>query len=188
MNKKKIVAICGSTRQNSINHSLIQAITAIGTEDLQISLYDGIGSLPQFNPDDDVEDVAIEVANFRKQLDKSDGILICTPEYAHGVPGSLKNAIDWTVSSSNFPQKPTMLITASTDGKFGHAALLETLHAIDAKNVQNLQMVIEYAKTKISMDGKITDTKTFTLVKNLVQSFVKTIDEKNAYSSTLISE
>ncbi len=73
------------------------------------------------------------MANFREQLDDAEGIIICTPEYAHGVPGALKNAIDWTISSSNFPHKPTLLITASTDGKYGHAALLETLTAIEAK-------------------------------------------------------
>jgi chromate reductase len=155
MNRKNVLAICGSTRKNSVNHSLRNAIAELAAKDLEIILYDGIAILPQFNPDEDGEEVAIEVVDFRKKLDQADGILICTPEYAHGVPGSLKNAIDWTVSSSNFPQKPTMLITASTGGKYGHAALLETLITIDAKNVESLQMVIEFAKTKISMDGRL---------------------------------
>ena len=65
----------------------------------------------------------------------ADGVIICTPEYAHGVPGSLKNAIDWTVGTGEFSGKPTMLITASTDGKNGHKALLETLKVIEAKNI-----------------------------------------------------
>jgi chromate reductase len=176
MNKKNVVAICGSTRQNSINHSLIRAITVLCAQDLNISIYNHIGSLPQFNPDDDIENVAKEVTDFRRQLDQADGILICTPEYAHGVPGSLKNAIDWTVSSSNFPGKPTMLITASTDGKYGHAALLETLKVIDAKNIENLQMVIDFAKTKINMNGKITDDGTLLKLSTLIANFIKTMD------------
>jgi chromate reductase len=175
MIKKNVLAICGSTRKKSINHSLIKAITDLSTQELHITLFDGIANLPQFNPDDDGENVAAEVTGFRKQLDHADGILICTPEYAHGVPGSLKNAIDWTVSSSNFPQKPTMLITASTGGKYGHSALMETLKMIDAKNVENLQMVIEFAQTKISMDGVITAEETLRQVETLIQDFIKTI-------------
>ncbi|MDB5020818.1 MAG: NADPH-dependent reductase [Pedobacter sp.] len=172
MYKKNVIAICGSTRHNSINHSLINAISHISVQDLNISVYSKIGNLPQFNPDDDDENVAKEVTDFRRQLDQADGILICTPEYAHGVPGSLKNAIDWTVSSSNFTQKPTMLVTASTDGKYGHAALLETLKAIDAKNVDSLQMVIEFAKTKVSLDGRITDDDTLIKISTLLSTFV----------------
>ncbi len=120
MNNKKVIAICGSTRQNSTNHSLIKAIVDLSAESLDITIYNAIANLPQFNPDNDGENVADEVADFRQQVNNADGVIICTPEYAHGVPGTLKNAIDWTISSSQFPHKPTMLITASTDGSFGH--------------------------------------------------------------------
>lgn len=179
MNKKNVLAICGSTRQNSINHSLISAISQLADKDLNITIFNKIGILPQFNPDNDDERVYKEVSMFRTQLDQADGILICTPEYAHGVPGSLKNALDWTVSSSNFSQKPTMLITASTDGKYGHASLLETLKTIDARNVENLQMCIDFAKTKISMVGKITNDETLIKVSTLLASFIKTIDNED---------
>ncbi len=107
-----------------------------------------------------------------------DGIIICTPEYAHGVPGALKNAIDWTISSSQFPNQPTMLITASTGGHYGHQALMETLKAIEAKNIDNLQMVIPFVKTKINMDNKITDEKTLTDIKILIAAFIETINNK----------
>lgn len=175
MTRKNILAICGSTRQNSINHSLINSIAHLSAKDINIILYNRIGSLPQFNPDDDDEQVDNEVKEFRRQLDHADGILICTPEYAHGVPGALKNAIDWTVSSSNFAQKPTALITASTDGNYGHTALLETLKAIDAKGVEDLQLVIGFAKTKIGLEGKIKDDETLVKVSILLAGFIKNI-------------
>ena len=107
--------------------------------------------MPQVNPDNDGADVANEVADFRQLLNNAQGIIICTAEYAHGVPGTLKNAIDWTISSSQISHKLTMLITASTDGSFGHKALLETLEAIEAKNIDNLQLVISFAKKKSIM-------------------------------------
>lgn len=170
-----MVAICGSTSQQSVNRSLIEAIINLCDERFEISIYNSIGGLPQFNPEDDVQNVAKEVFNFRELLDNADGIIICTPEYAHGVPGTLKNAIDWTISSGQFPNKPTMLITAATDGKFGHKALLETLSAIEAKNIANLQLVINFAKTKISMDGRITDAPTLRKVEGIINSFFHTM-------------
>lgn len=104
-NRKKILAICGSTRTNSTNHHLIKAIAELSKDIFEIELYDRLAQLPQFNPDDDNENVSKEVLGFRHLLNKADGVIICTPEYAHGVPGSLKNAIDWTVGTSEFWQK-----------------------------------------------------------------------------------
>jgi len=178
MNMKKVVAISGSTRQNSINHSLIKAIADLSATSLDISIFDGIANLPQFNPDNDGDSVVKEVADFRQQLKNADGVIICTPEYAHGVPGTLKNAIDWTISSSSFPQKPTMLITASTGGNYGHKALMETLKAIETKNIDNLQMVISFVKTKISVDNKITDDNTLAEIKTLIAGFIETINNQ----------
>ncbi len=175
MSTKKVIAICGSTRQNSINHSLINAIVALSVGSLHINVFNGIANLPQFNPDYDGAQVADAVADFRKQINEAEGIIICTPEYAHGIPGALKNAIDWTISSSQFPHKPTMLITAATDGSFAHNALMETLKAIEAKNVTNLQLVISFAKTKINNHNQITDSKTVEDVQALLTRFVQTL-------------
>jgi NAD(P)H-dependent FMN reductase len=180
MAKKNVIAICGSTRHASINYGLIKAIEDLSEESLDITLYHGIERLPQFNPDNDGENVTKEVADFRQQLDNAEGIIICTPEYAHGVPGTLKNAIDWTISSSSFPHKPTMLITASTGGHYGHKSLLETLKAIEARNVENLQLVIPFAKTKINRDNKIIDDKTLVDVKTLIADFIKTLNNRQA--------
>lgn len=177
---KKVLAISGSTRANSINHSLINAIAILAEHELEIKTFDGIAKLPQFNPDDDNETVVAEVADFRQQLDEAEGVLICTPEYAHGVPGALKNAIDWTISSSQFPHKPTLLITASTGGHYGHRALMETLKAIEAKNIDELQMVIPFAKTKISMHNEITDETTLAATRELITRFIGKIRNNSA--------
>jgi len=174
---RKILAISGSTRQNSTNHRLIKAIAEISKDFFELQLYNNISSLPHFNPDNDNEQVDKEVINFRQMLNEADGIIICTPEYAHGVPGTLKNAIDWTVGTNEFYHKPTMLITASTDGEKGHEALLETLRVIEAKNIDTLQLIISFAATKIDTGNRIIDDKTLELVKNLLRNFEKTINE-----------
>lgn len=176
MKKKKVLAISGSTRLQSTNQYLINALVNLSAGELDIQVFNGLEQLPQFNPDKDNEQVPDTVRKFRQLISNADGIIICTPEYAHGVPGSLKNAIDWTISTGEFPNKPTMLITAATDGRFGHKALLETLHAIEAKNIDHLQLVIQFAKTKIATD-QITDEKTLHEVEQLLAEFYKTMEE-----------
>jgi chromate reductase, NAD(P)H dehydrogenase (quinone) len=183
--RKKVLAISGSTRQNSSNHKLINAITALAADQMEITLFESISALPHFNPDDNEEQAGKVVEDFRQQLRNADGVLICTPEYAHGVPGSLKNAIDWTVSTSEFYHKPTALITASTDGRFGHAALLETLKVIVAENIDQLQMVIPFIKTKVNEDSCITDEKTLQEVTQLIEHLIGTMNEKEKTNSAI---
>ncbi|MBX2906484.1 MAG: NAD(P)H-dependent oxidoreductase [Taibaiella sp.] len=156
MADKKIIAICGSTRTSSVNLSLIHAIADMGRGAYDVDIYDEIANLPQFNPDLEPGNTPGAIAAFRHRLRAADYILISTPEYAMGVPGALKNAIDWTVSSCEFSKKPTALITASSLGHKGHASLLETLRVIEANITEDTQLVISYAKTKIG-DNKIND-------------------------------
>ncbi|HVU98044.1 MAG TPA: NADPH-dependent FMN reductase [Puia sp.] len=174
---KTILAIPGSTRSHSTNHGLIRAIATLVSDRLTIETYDGIGRLPHFDPGLTDAGTPPEVLAFRGMLSAADGVLICTPEYAHGVPGSLKNAIDWTVGSGEFSQKPTVLITASTDGRFGHAALLETLRVIEARNIGQLNLLIPFVRTKVSGDGKITDSATLEAVKTMMNLLIQTIND-----------
>ncbi len=178
--KQKILAISGSTRKNSTNHRLLKAIAEISKNNFDVTFYDELSLMPSFNPDEDNENVAKEVARFRQLISESDGVIICTPEYAHGVPGSLKNAIDWTVGTADFSRKPTLLITASTDGKYGHAALLETLRVIEAKNISELQLLISFASTKIDAENKIIDSQTLNNVKTLLNKLEVAMDQSTA--------
>ena len=77
-----------------------------------------------------------------------------------GVPGTLKNALDWIVSSCGFCCKPVALITASTHGLKGRQALLETLRMIESDITEETQLVISFVKAKVSKDGRITDQET----------------------------
>ncbi len=170
---KKIFAICGSTRQNSINLELLKIISALEKETIEIQIFTQIDYLPHYNPDiDNPEKTPTFVSDFRNKLKQADGILICTPEYAMGVPGTLKNALDWTVSSMEFSQKPTALITASTSGEKGHQSLLETLKVIEAKIDKSTSLLISTPKTKIK-DGKITDDETLKSIKSVIENLLK---------------
>jgi chromate reductase len=176
--KLKIFAICGSTRAASSNLNLIKAIAAQTAESFTMSIFDGLSALPHFNPDLDHENVPQQVADFRRQLREADGVLICSPEYAIGVPGTLKNAIDWTVSSMEFSRKPVALITASLSGEKAHSSLLGTLLIIEARMTADTQLLIPFVKTKVNNECEITDVETMVSINKLIQSFTEVIMDK----------
>lgn len=105
----RFLAISGSLRVASSNTALLRAVARLGLDDVGVTLYEGLASLPQYNPDLDDFEVGTApagVANLRTWLGTSDGLVISSPEYAHGVPGAMKNAIDWVVSCGEFYGKP----------------------------------------------------------------------------------
>ena len=111
--RKNILAICGSTRKHSANKDIINALAELTKDNLNISIYEDLTTLPFFNQDLSIENTPESVLNFREAISKADGVIICTPEYVFSLPGILKNAIEWTVSTTVFTDKPTALITAS---------------------------------------------------------------------------
>jgi len=171
---KKIIVISGSTRKNSSNLILIRAICELFPDKFDFNIFEGLANIPHFNPDLDTDHPPQNVADFRNQLNESDGVLICSPEYAMGVPGTLKNAIDWTVSSLEFSHKPVALITASTAGQAAHASLIGTLKIIEADIPESSQLLISFAQTKVKGD-KIIDEDTLEQVKTVINSLGRTI-------------
>ena len=168
---KKILALNGSTRADSTNLKFIKAIKVLSAEHFSINVFEGLTLLPHFNPDLDTNNAPESVMDFRRQLKETDGILICTPEYAFGIPGTLKNAVDWTVSSGEFYDKPVALITASTSGEKAHASFSETLNAVGARITNDTRLLISNAKTKINADNIITDNETRDKLKHLIVAF-----------------
>ena len=102
----RILGISGSLRASSSNTALLQAAAVLAPEGITITLYDGLSQLPQFNPDLDDETVRRPCNDWRASLRAADGVVFSTPEYAHGVPGALKNALDWVVGSGELVDKP----------------------------------------------------------------------------------
>ena len=173
--QKNILALSGSIRQHSSNHALLHAIARLTEAEFTIILFDGLTSLPYFNPDLNTENVPEPVVHFRKLLREAEGVLICTPEYGHGVPGVLKNAIDWTITSAELFDKPVLLITASADGQHGHEALLATLKVLQTRNTDQLQLLIPFVRTKINPEGSITDENTLHEIQRVLKVFEESL-------------
>jgi len=174
--KAKILAICGSTRQESSNKSLIHAISQLFSETIELKMYADLTLIPIFNPDIQDHDFPSEVLHLKQLIVDSDGVLICTPEYAMGVPGALKNALDWCVSSVVFSNKPTALITSSLNGLKGHQSLMETLKIIECSMTKETELVIQAVKSKIKAN-QITDPGTESEVKWVIESLISLINK-----------
>ncbi len=150
----QLLAISGSLRANSSNNAVLKAVAAMVPAGVQFTIYPDLALIPPF---DDSGEAPLPVVNFRQQVRTADGIFICTPEYAFGVSGVLKNALDWTVSSGELVNKPLALVTAATSGEKAHAALLLTFTALSSNIPPGGDLVISYIRSKLAADGSISD-------------------------------
>lgn len=131
--RKKIFAICGSTRKQSVNSLILENIAERYAAQALFDLYYGIGNLPHFDTDLDKEPLPPAVTDLRQRIAAADAVLICTPEYVFSLPGSFKNAIEWTVSTTLFTDKQVALITASSSGHKAHESLQLVMRTLGAR-------------------------------------------------------
>jgi chromate reductase len=149
----KIIAISGSLRATSLNTAVLQAAARLAPAGMRIEIFEGIGSLPFFNSDLDGDRLPREVAAFRTVIGAADGLLISSPEYARGVAGVMKNALDWLVSSFEFPNKPVALINASPRATHALAALTITLETMSARLVRDASITLPLLGTVNDADS-----------------------------------
>jgi chromate reductase, NAD(P)H dehydrogenase (quinone) len=132
----RLLAISGSLRAASSNTALLRAAVKLAPENLEIEIYEDLANLPHFNPDLEVN-MPETVLNLKARVGASDGLLISSPEYAHGVPGTLKNALDWLVSGIEFIDKPVAFWNASPSAKYATASLIETVTVMTGQIISN---------------------------------------------------
>ena len=131
-----VLALCGSLRKDSTNAALLRAAARLARPGADIEIADWLGRLPLFNPD--LEDVVADdelpraVVALRMAVAAADAIVIASPEYAHGISGTIKNTLDWLVSYPPFIHKPVAVINASPRAHHADDALRETLRTMSA--------------------------------------------------------
>ena len=176
----KILAISGSLRSGSSNTTILRASIGLAPEHTNISIYEGIGNIPHFNPELDDGIVLSSVEDWRDRLQEADAIIFCTPEYAHGVPGVLKNALDWIVSSGEFMHKPTAVISASPSldgGAKANTSLVQTLRVMMAEILEGATLSIPCVSAKLNAQGEIIDPQTERSIRSLLNTLTGTIDK-----------
>ncbi|MDB5107014.1 MAG: azr 1 [Fibrobacteres bacterium] len=174
----KILGISGSLRECSSNTTLLKILRDLPFPEVEFGIYPDLGRLPFFSPELDDGDTPGIVTEFRARLANAEGILISTPEYAFGMPGVLKNALDWTVSSGEFTGKPVAAISASPTyggGDKAHASLLLVLSALSARVAVKGSFPIPAIYGKISKTGEIVDPAIRDLLRGVLSELVATI-------------
>jgi NAD(P)H-dependent FMN reductase len=149
---KKILALCGSLRRVSMNAAVLRAAVRLAPPGVEVELFDDIGLLPLFNPELEAT-MPAPVLDLHARVAASDALLIASPEYAHGVTGVLKNALDWLVSFEGFVDKRVAIFNASPRSVHADASLREILTTMSAELVTDACLALPFRGTGITEQG-----------------------------------
>jgi NAD(P)H-dependent FMN reductase len=160
----KLLLISGSLRAGSTNSATLRTAAALAPDGIEAEIYDGMGRLPHFNPDDDPTDgvgLDPEVAALRAALAAADALLLSTPEYAGALPGSFKNLLDWTVGGGQTYEMPVAWINISgkaapSGGADAHDSLRKVLGYTGSRIVEEACLRLPLARDDIGEDGLVT--------------------------------
>jgi NAD(P)H-dependent FMN reductase len=146
-----ILTVSGSLRAGSSNVRALEAVSLLTPHAWNVRAAPPLDALPHFNPDVEQAGLPDAASRWRADIAWADAVIISSPEYAHGVPGVLKNALDWLVGGTEICHKPVALFNATPPAEFAHAQLRETLRVMGAD-------VIETASIALPLRGRPIDT------------------------------
>lgn len=169
---KKILAILGSTRKNSVNKIILDTLKKLYQDKLYIEIYDQIAALPHFNPDLEDEAIPLKVKEFYQLIGQANGVIICSPEYVFSLPGALKNAIEWTVVTTLFSDKPLAIIVASSLGEKAFESLELIMTTIGAKIEQDAKLLISGSNSKVNKENNTLKEAVLSDLKKLMESLI----------------
>ncbi|ANS67084.1 protein lap4 (protein scribble) (protein smell-impaired) [Streptomyces lincolnensis] len=155
-----ILLLSGSLRAGSTNEAVLRTVQALApAARVRAVRYDGLAGLPHFNPDEDADPLPRPVAELREAIDRADGILICSPEYAGTLPGSFKNLLDWTVGGTEIVGKPVAWTNAAAPGRGqgAEATLRTVLGYTGAALVEPACVRIPVDRGTLDAEGLLTD-------------------------------
>lgn len=171
----QILAISGSLRAASSNTAVLRAAITLAPKNVNITIYQGLADLPHFNPDLDCGAVPHPVTDLRFQLQAADGVLISSPEYAHGVPGVMKNALDWLVGSGELVGKPVALINASPRATWAQASLTEILTVMTANLIDEASITLPLLGRGLDAAGIASDPEISLVLQRAIAAFAHAI-------------
>jgi chromate reductase len=171
-----VCGIAGSLRRASYNRALLRAAQELAPEGMEIRIFDGVGDLPLFNEDLEAQGDPEPVLALRRAIGEADALLIATPEYNHGVPGVLKNAIDWASRpprGSVLAGKPAALFGASpgiTGTARGQTQLRASFVFTQTPALLQPEILVYRAHEKFDAEGRLTDETTRKFVALLLRN------------------
>jgi chromate reductase, NAD(P)H dehydrogenase (quinone) len=172
----RILAISGSLRRASSNTALLDAAVKFAPAGVTVDRYKALGDIPPFNPDLEGAEPAA-VLGFRSELRAADAVLISSPEYAHGISGVLKNALDWVVGSGEFSGKPVAIFNASPRATLAQESLAEVIRTMDARLIVAAGVSVPLLGRKPDADAIFADENIRQLVEPAIRNLVAAIRE-----------
>ena len=155
----RLLTVSGSLRAGSSNAVLLSAVARLAPADVVVNAYTDLATLPAFNPDVEESESPLPepVTQWRAAIADADAVLISSPEYVHGIPGSLKNALDWIVGGSEIVGKPVGVLSASAASRFAHPQLVEVLRTMSANVVPEATVVIDIPRRGADVSHLVND-------------------------------
>ncbi len=169
--KKNILFINGSASSNSANQKLIEKIASMMNTRFKLTFCKDLKLLPHFDPELSIDNQTKEIIEFRNEIERAVGIILCTPEYIFSIPSGLKNAMEWCISTTLFSGKPLGLITASASGEKAHEELLLIMQTVMAKFTKETTLLIQGIKGKFDSNGELIDEKTIRQLSDFIAAF-----------------
>ncbi|MBK7974666.1 MAG: NAD(P)H-dependent oxidoreductase [Deltaproteobacteria bacterium] len=171
----RVLAISGSLRRASSNTALLRAAALLAPPGTTIELFEGLDELPHFNPDREHE-ACPALDRLRRAVAACDGLLFSTPEYAHGVPGSLKNALDWLVGGHEFTGKPVAVLNPSPHSTFAVASLVETVRTMSGRLVEAGSTTVALRSSKLSPEAIAAHADVAPAIRGALGAFARAIE------------
>ncbi|CAD6879252.1 hypothetical protein [Methylomonas albis] len=170
----KILALSGSLRAASINSAVLRAVKQLAPASIEVRLFSGLGNLPLYNPD--LENAPPAVARqLRNEVAAADALLIASPEYAHGVTGTIKNALDWLVAFEGFVDKPVAVLNATPRAHHADTALRETLVTMSATLIETASITLPLPSANISETDMLAAPEIVSLLSGVLTKIQRTV-------------
>lgn len=173
-----VCGIAGSLRTGSLNRALLRAARELAPVGMEIRIFDGMADIPLYNQDVEALGDPEPVQALKRAIGEADALLVATPEYNHGVPGVLKNAIDWAsrpAGGSVLARKPAAILGASpgvTGTARAQSQLRQAFVFTNTPVVPQPEILVYRAHEKFDADGRLTDEKTREFVGKLLHELV----------------
>jgi chromate reductase, NAD(P)H dehydrogenase (quinone) len=161
----RLVGFAGSLRRDSYNLALLSAVREVAPEDVEIDILD-ISRIPLYNADEEAGGDPAAVAEFKDAIRQSEGVVIATPEYNHGVPGVMKNLIDWASRpprSNPLDGKPIAIMGASpgmTGTARAQSQLRQAFVFTNSYCMPQPEILVARCADKFDAEGRLVDEAT----------------------------
>jgi chromate reductase len=175
--ERQVLGFAGSLRTGSYNKSLLRACAKHAPASLEVDIFD-LDGIPLYNQDVKDQGDPEDVAELKDRIESSDGLLIVTPEYNHGIPAVTKNAIDWCSktqdrSESVLAGKPAA-VAGATPGGWGtirsQMQLRQSLNAVGTLTLTKPEVLVANASERFD-DGELVDDNTIEFLQTFMESF-----------------